>query len=263
MNERIWNAFDEIHAEEELKRNTKAFLEEMRKEKKPERRGMYKWIPIMVCFFLTMTGFGGYRIYFTEASVISVDINPSLELNLNTFDRVISVKGYNEDGKNLAEEADVKFLDYKEALEEILCTECVKECMDNDELLLITVAGKNEEKNTKMLKDIEEFLTENENMQCTGAGREEIENAHKAGLSVGKYRAFLELKAKNPDITPEEVQGLTMRQIRNLTEEAQGEVSEDSKKRGVNFTENGKREKGQKGEGKRARKRARKRAGKK
>lgn len=256
MNERIWNAFDEIHAEEELKRNTKAFLEEMRKEKKPERRGMYKWIPIMVCFFLMLTGFGGYRIYFTEASVISVDINPSLELNLNTFDRVISVKGYSEEGKNLAEEADVKFLDYKEALEEILYTECVKECMDNDELLLITVAGKNEEKNTEMLKDIEELLPENENMQCTGTGREEIENAHKAGLSVGKYRAFLELKAKKPEITPEEVQGLTMRQIRNLTEEAQGEVSEDSKERGVNFTKNGKREEGQKGEGKRERKRS-------
>ena len=55
-----------------------------------------------------------------------------------------------------------------------------------------------------------------------------FENAHKAGLSVGKYRAFLELKAKKPEITPEEVQGLTMRQ----------------------------KEEGQNGEGKRERKRA-------
>ena len=256
MNERIWNAFDEIHAEEELKRNTKAFLEEMRKEKKPERRGMYKWIPIMVCFFLMLTGFGGYRIYFTEASVISVDINPSLELNLNTFDRVISVKGYSEDGKDLVKEADVKHMDYKKALEEIIYTKCVRECLNNDELLLITVAGKNEEKNTEMLKNIEDFLPENENMQCTGAGREEIENAHKAGLSVGKYRAFLELKAQNPEITPEEVQGLTMRQIRDLAREGQGETSEDSQKRGVNFTKNRQKEEDQNGEGKRERKRA-------
>lgn len=45
---------------------------------------------------------------------------------------------------------------------------------------------------------------------------------------MGKYRAFLELKAKKPEITPEEVQGLTMRQ----------------------------KEEGQNGEGKRERKRA-------
>ena len=73
----------------------------------------------MVCCLFMLIGFGGYRLYFTEASVISVDINPSLELNLNPFDRVISVKGYNKDGENPAEEADVKFMDYKEALEEI------------------------------------------------------------------------------------------------------------------------------------------------
>ena len=205
MKERIREAFDEIHAEEELKRNTKAFLEKKRNEKRPEKKVSYQWIPAMICCLFLLTGVGGYRLYFTEASVISVDVNPSLELNLNSFDRVISVKGYNEDGENLAEEADVKFLDYKEALEEILYTECVKECMDNEEILLITVAGKDEEKNEEILKNIEEFLPEQKNMKCAGAGREEVENAHKAGLSLGKYRAFLEAKAKNPDITPEDV----------------------------------------------------------
>lgn len=32
-----------------------------------------------------------------------------------------------------------------------------------------------------------------------------------------KYRAFLELQKVNPDITVEDVKGLTMRQIRDLT----------------------------------------------
>ena len=252
MKERIREAFDEIHAEEELKRNTKAFLEKKRKEKKQEKRTAYRWVPVMVCCLFMLIGFGGYRLYFTEASVISVDINPSLELNLNPFDRVISVKGYNKDGENLAEEADVKFLDYKEALEEILYTECVKECMDNEELLLITVAGKDEEKNEEILKNIEEFLPEQKNMKCTGAGREEVENAHKAGLSLGKYRAFREAKAKNPDITPEDVQGLTMRQIRELAEEDKGEKTEDSGKSDRNP---GKNRQGAEGEKRRERKR--------
>lgn len=42
--------------------------------------------------------------------------------------------------------------------------------------------------------------------------------AHEAGLSCGKYRAFLELQLLDPDITPEAVQGMTMREIRELIE---------------------------------------------
>lgn len=256
MNKRIQSAFDEIHAEEELKRNTKAFLEKKRNEKRPEKNVLYKWIPAMICCLLLLTGFGGYRIYFTEASVISVDINPSVELNLNSFDRVISVKGYSEEGEKLAEEADVKFKSYKEALEEILYTECVRECLEKNEILFITVAGSDEEKNAGILKNIEGFIPENENVQCTGANQEEIENAHKAGLSVGKYRAFLELQAKNPEITLEDVQGLTMRQIRDLAEKSQGEKSEDSRKQGGNSTKNRQGAEGERGEKRRERKRA-------
>ena len=36
------------------------------------------------------------------------------------------------------------------------------------------------------------------------------------GLSYGKYLAFLEIQSRYPDITPQEVQGMTMREIRDL-----------------------------------------------
>lgn len=39
--------------------------------------------------------------------------------------------------------------------------------------------------------------------------------AHEAGLSYGKYMAYLELKELDPDIAPEDVQGMTMREIRD------------------------------------------------
>ena len=51
---------------------------------------------------------------------------------------------------------------------------------------------------------------------------EDVENAHEAGLSLGKYRVFLEVQALDPDITPEEVQGMTMREIRELIRELSG-----------------------------------------
>ena len=42
-----------------------------------------------------------------------------------------------------------------------------------------------------------------------------MEAAHEAGLSYGKYQAFLALQALDPSVTAEEVQGMTMRELRD------------------------------------------------
>lgn len=69
-----------------------------------------------------------------------------------------------------------------------------------------------------------------------------MEAAHEAGLSYGKYMAYLELQALDPDVTPQEVQGMNMREIRNriealtedsgssgaYTDETEGCVSEEN-----------------------------------
>ena len=43
-----------------------------------------------------------------------------------------------------------------------------------------------------------------------------MEQAHEAGLSYGKYKAYLELQALDPTITVVEIQNMTMREIRDL-----------------------------------------------
>lgn len=54
------------------------------------------------------------------------------------------------------------------------------------------------------------------NAYCYFVTPEEVASAHETGLSCGKYRAFLELQLLDPDITPEAVQNMTMREIREL-----------------------------------------------
>lgn len=56
------------------------------------------------------------------------------------------------------------------------------------------------------------------NVYCYASRLEEVEAAHSAGLSYGKYRAFLELQEIDPSISTDDVQGMTMREIRNLIE---------------------------------------------
>ena len=77
--------------------------------KKPSISAKYAYIA--ACFILLMfVGFSSYAAYFTSVSFISIDINPSFRIDINRFDRVISVKPLNDDARQLLELNKVKAL---------------------------------------------------------------------------------------------------------------------------------------------------------
>lgn len=96
---KVKEAFDKIHADNELKNNTKEFLCQKTKEYRKNLFISYKQAAvIMVCFLFVILGQKVYSAYFTPVSTISIDVNPSIELDINQFGKVIDVKSYNEDG---------------------------------------------------------------------------------------------------------------------------------------------------------------------
>ena len=112
MNDRLRKAFDEIHAEEELKQKAKQVLG---CTAFPEKRRIFhlpRYAFAVLCLLFIFAAFGSYQMYFIPKSAISIDINPSFELEINRFDQVIAVKGYNAEGEELAASLDVKFLKY-------------------------------------------------------------------------------------------------------------------------------------------------------
>ncbi len=247
MKRKIRETFDMIHADEELKNKTREFLAKTTGDyqKSPElvpvkagdadlpdafytrtRRpgrvsGVFRVIPAVCCMLILMV-FGGWQLYFKPVSVISIDINPSLELDVNRFDRVVDVKEYNEDGEKLAESLKILFMNYEEALEEIMDNESVQDYLAQDQVMSIVVAGEDEKKTQTVYSNVEECTQGQENTHCYHADSEVLEDAHASGLSYGKYMAYLELKELDPDISPGDVQGMTMREIRNRIEELQG-----------------------------------------
>lgn len=247
MKRKIRETFDMIHADEELKNKTREFLAKTTGDyqKSPElvpvkagdadlpdafytrtRRpgrvsGVFRVIPAVCCMLILMV-FGGWQLYFKPVSVISIDINPSLELDVNRFDRVVDVKEYNEDGEKLAESLKILFMNYEDALEEIMDNESVQDYLAQDQVMSIVVAGEDEKKTQTVYSNVEECTQGQENTHCYHADSEVLEDAHASGLSYGKYMAYLELKELDPDISPGDVQGMTMREIRNRIEELQG-----------------------------------------
>ncbi len=221
MKDKIKEAFNQIQAEETLKKNTKVFLAgQMQKHTKPITRQLCMYATACACLLLLLIG--GCWLYFTPTSGISIDINPSIELSVNRFGRIISVDGINADGHALSDTLNIKFKNYTDAINQVLENEKIAELLADDEILEITVMGSDETQSAKILSEIEQCTAEHKNTYCYFASREDTVAAHEAGLSFGKYRAFLELKKLDPDILPESIRGMTMREIRDLMEELCG-----------------------------------------
>ncbi len=215
MNGKIKNAFLEIHADETLKKQVFENIT-ANKAKKNIATG-YKLIPVMAAFFLFVFG----NIYFTPVSYISIDINPSIELSVNIFDRVIEATASNEDGENIINSVNLTNLNYIKALETLDGSEKFSDFTES--YTEITVIA---EKSGEIIDNIESCSFNNHNISFHSANLELKEQATQNGISFGKYRAYLELLEVNENIKIDEIATLPMKDIRELIEK--GEVfSED------------------------------------
>jgi len=229
MNDKLKEVFGQIQAEETLKDNTKAFL--ARKTRGYTKTWTIKqpyqiFAVASLCLFLILTGVSW--LYFTPTAEISIDINPSLELCVNRFDRVISITGFNDDGRELSHALDIKHENYADAMEQILGNDTIAGLLSNDEVITIAITGLDGIQSAKILSEVESCTAEQRNAYCYFVSSDETIAAHKMGLSYGKYRAFLELQMFDPDITAETVQGMTMREIRDLIDNLSDDEEEES-----------------------------------
>ena len=91
MDERIKEAFEQVRAESGLKDRTKAYVS--RKTGSYRRAGTAKYKVLASAFAcVALLLFGGYWLYFTPTVEISIDVNPSIELGVNRFNRIVSLK---------------------------------------------------------------------------------------------------------------------------------------------------------------------------
>ena len=216
MRDRIRNAFDKIQAEPELKQRTARFLAEKilqqpaRKKVPPLRR------VALLCTVLAVFLLGA------GSAAISIDGASSLELEINCFDRVISVTGYGSSSQSLADSLEVKHQNYRQAVETILEDERIREFLEEGELLILTVSGTDAEQSDEIFQEMESDTAEEENIRCQAGNAAEAQAAREAGLSLGKYRAYLELLELDPSVTPGDVSSLTMREIRDWIAELGG-----------------------------------------
>ncbi len=236
MNETWKKAFDQIHAEPELKEHTRAYLKEKVYRTSARHASHIRRLAAASVFCLFLCAASVCYLFFTPVTYISVDINPSLELGLNCFRRIISVEGYNDDGASLADSLDLKYLDYMDALDRILKSDAIETLLAGDNVLSLTVAGESETQNQEVLQGMETSVSGYSNVHCHSGDMEEVHEAHSCGMSFGKYQAFLILQELDPSVTSEDVQDLSMHEIWSRIRQLSGDSSDSSDTGGTEDT---------------------------
>ena len=216
MRDELKTALDKVTADDALRQSTRAFLARQTGDfgaAKTRRHTVRRFAAAFACLALVVAGGTGYWAYFSPTCAISIDINPSVELGVNRFDKVVLVEGIGDDGEALAETLDIRFLDYADALDVLLADPTVEDYLAQDEVLSIAVAGENEAQADAILAQAETCAAGTRNVYCHAADSAELEHAHEAGLSFGKYQTFLILQSLDPSVAAEDVQELTMREL--------------------------------------------------
>lgn len=209
MMNKIKSAFHQIKAKEELKEKTKEYVFNQinKTSKKKNHLGL---ITAMTCFFCIL--FGNW-LYFTPIAAISFDLDSSMEVQINRFNRIVSIKGLNADGQALIDSLQIQHMDYKDGVDRILENEAMTSLLSEDEVLTISVITEDEIQSEKILESIQSYTTMNKNMHCYHMDSNQTDEAKKLNLSYGKYNAFLELQALNPEIKVSDIEDLSMKEI--------------------------------------------------
>lgn len=234
MEHEIRNAFDKILCSNKLKTDTYSSVVNRLRDKKRYFSVKMKWVAAAVCFAVFAgSGFGGYQLYYTEAATISIDINPSIELGINRWGRVIEETTYGEDSEKILSMVDLKHMEYQKAMEQLLSSAAMSQYLGGGSLISITLeSGDKEEQLFKDLQDCVDKTLE----KCHDGVKAEYASvdkhlcraAHEQGMSVGKYNAIQEILAVDPRATVEEFQDKSMKEIKGHMKYCEHGLSEQT-----------------------------------
>ena len=163
------------------------------------------------CLLLLLFSFGGAYAYSTPQSYVSIDINPSIELDINMFNHVIKASGVNSDGIAVLEKVEITHKSMEEAIE-LIITQINKEGYvgsGNEKTVIVAVHCNNHEKEKRVMenaksqvemsfKSLEIFTT----VSINAVNEETIEEAHVMGTTAGKLyliEDYIEISGSDED----------------------------------------------------------------
>lgn len=173
--------------------------------------------PLAAAACLALVGllcFTGYRIYQQPAAFVGLDVNPSLELTVNSFDRVVAAAAINEDGRAVLDGVHLEGKSYEEALDCLMASEAMAPYVTEDAFVEVSITADNDAIAAELQGQSDAVLAR---YPCRGACHHADDATRQAaaaaGMGVGRYRAACELMALDGSVTLDECAAMTMREL--------------------------------------------------
>jgi hypothetical protein len=233
--DRFKNYLDKIRADDELKETTKdhvtkyAFEKEMKKNRRKVLNMKKTFVTAAAVAICAVIGFFGYTLYNTPVNYISLDINPSVEIGLNYFDKVVSIEGMNEDGEYLINGLELKRMSVQEAVRTLVEQASRNEYISGDgsTVIALTAGSNDEQKAEKLQQRSEEGVNkalQDGNISAivyTNCSDLALRNeAKEAGVSPGKFKLIKTLQSLEPEVEIDSLIDTKVAEIMMRTKEA-------------------------------------------
>lgn len=197
-----------------------------------------KVVTAAAVFILTLTaGYGVYS-YSTPYSYINIDINPSVEIVANKYDRILRVEAINGDGTEILKDGNFKNKKVDSAVEEIIkkASETGYIEPDNSKAVMLTVSSNDEKKAEEVGKKLQEAVKieeagkeEKTDILVQKATVEQHDEARKLDISPGKLKLIEELRDIRPDVKIEDYKTVPVKEIMEAIVNSKKENADDNR----------------------------------
>lgn len=225
MKHNINRAFDGIRAEDSLKDHTKIKLrEKMQAKEKPKQHRYARQLRALTACLLLLAASNLFTLtlYYYEAAYVDLDINPSVELTVNRFDRVIGANAYNADGEEILSKLEIMHDRVEDALTKIIDATAQNGKLHQEGLVSVTLQASSANMQP-LLENLEARVTQTtSNHGGVNVDVFAVDSATRAAalalqISPAKYLAILELQKVDPTATVEKCKDHSILEIKEWT----------------------------------------------
>lgn len=170
------------------------------------------------------------------ASVITIDVNPSIEISANKNDKVLDVTAVNEDAQEIIGENDFSDSELGEVVDELIGTMAQNGYMENENNgILVTVYNKKDEKADALRKevvtDIDSALEKNDKeadiINQTATVTDDVKKfANDNYISYGKAIFVMNITLKDSSLDAVELSKMSITEIVTLVQEKNIDISD-------------------------------------
>ena len=191
---------------------------------------------IAACVAVICALFGLNTLNATPTAFVDIDVNPSIELQINRYNKVVGAEAYNDDGRSVLDRVSLDGLDYRQALDALTAEDALGSYLDSDAYVQFSVVSDDKGQEESLTLASEECLASLPGAgACAAVSPEVHAQAQANGMGCGRYAMALELTELDPETTLDECEGLSMRELRDRVESCRnGHGSADAAQQGGN-----------------------------